>query len=508
MKLTLRALVLSLLVASSFLGWSTAALADVEPNDTCETAEDLGAVTLPLVVEASLSPAADIDFYALAGTPGDLWIIDHEGASTGAGTLPDPLLGVFDSACQLIALNDDTGSLNSRVVVEVPADGQLVVAATAYPDFDFVGSGEGSYRLTVDEFAAIGTISGRLVDAVTGDPLPGVDFPFASAELVRCDDFGCFEFVAFDPADADGNFFFATDFNGAPLGEGTYRVQAFASNYDTLVTEPFAVAADEDVDLGDLALEPFRFIGSLTGRVVDAQDGTPLPGEMPPFAFVSAERCTVDGCFAEAFAIPGADGRFHLDGLADFVRTGTYQLRGFADQYVTAVSATFDVGEGEDFEFGDLALEPLPLQFGDVEACTVAPGGTCRYALTLRNRAAQRFDGGIWSLIVAFGTGSPTDFTNFQVGRLGTVNPKPEKLNVKPGEEARVEFQFDVPQTVAPGAFFCAEAYLGQDPSPLFNVLGERFLFCIESDDGTFAAVSEKVGRKRLRELRKQTVRP
>lgn len=509
MRPTLRAFILPVLLSWLFVGGAGPALADVEPNNTCETAEDLGAVVLPLVVHAGLDPVGDIDFYAVTGTPGEIWIIDHEGASTGAGTLPDPLLGVFDSACQVIAVNDDSNSLNSRLVVAVPADGRLVVAATAYPDFNFLGSGEGTYTLTIAEFEPIGTIGGRLVDGVTGDPLPGLEGPFATVFLLRCDAYGCFDFVAIQSTGADGRFLFTNDFNGAPLGEGTYQVQAFASGYEFLSTDPFAVAAGENVDLGDLALAPFRFIGSLSGRLVDAQTGDPLPGSMPPFSFVVVERCTDGGdCLAEAFVSPGPDGRFHLDGVFDFLRVGTFRLEGFADQYFLAVSERFEIGEGEDFDFGDLALEPLPLQFGDVEACTVSAGGTCRFAVTMANRTIKRFDGATWSLVTAFGTGSPADFTAFQVGRLGTVNPKPEKLNVKPGEEVRVEFQFDVPATVTEGAFFCAETYLGQDPSPLFNVLGTRFLFCIQGQDGGFAAVSEKVARKRLRELRKETVRP
>jgi hypothetical protein len=68
-------------------------------------------------------------------------VIDHEGQATGKCALADPLLGVFDSDGNLIAINDDRGSPNSRVVIQVPADGIFIAAATAYPGWGFTGGG-------------------------------------------------------------------------------------------------------------------------------------------------------------------------------------------------------------------------------------------------------------------------------------------------------------------------------------------------------------------------------
>lgn len=167
---------------------------------------------LPYVVDGNLDPVADIDFFSFTGIAGEVWTVRHEGAPSGSGTLGDPLLGIFGSDCTLIAVNDDSGTLNSRAVVTLPADGRIVVAATAYPDFDFVGSGEGTYTLTLEPFVAIGAIEGRIVDGDTGDPLPGSEEPYAFAQLSRCDAFGnCWEFVNYQSAGADGRFQFTAD---------------------------------------------------------------------------------------------------------------------------------------------------------------------------------------------------------------------------------------------------------------------------------------------------------
>lgn len=283
-------------------------------------------------------------------------------------------------------------------------------------------------------------------------------------------------------------------------------MQAYAYYlYDPYTTAPFFVAGGETVDLGDLPLPRIRFVGSLSGRLIDAFDSQPLPGDQPPFAFVYAKRCDDLFCSYYAFTTTDADGRYHFDGLQHFLRTGTYEIEAYASEYFTAVSARMEVGEGEHVDFGDLALEPFPIQFGSIQACNIpSQGGTCRYGIEVRNRTAQRFSGETWSQVWAYGISGPYGFTTFQTGRVGTVNPKPEKLNLKPGETVQLEFQLDVPGTVPDYATFCATALAGQDPSPLFNVLGERFLFCVYKEPGAFVNLSEKEGRKRLRELRQE----
>jgi hypothetical protein len=156
-------------------------------------------------------------------------------------------------------VNDDSGTLNSRLRFVVPDDGIVILAASSCCDEQFTGAGfsSGSYELSV--FPAppdIGSIAGRVVDAVTGEPLPGNSPPFAVVELYRCEGGECLEFVDAQGTDDEGRFRFETDFDGGPLPVGTYQVRAFAEEFEEAATEPFDVAEGEDVDVGDIALGP------------------------------------------------------------------------------------------------------------------------------------------------------------------------------------------------------------------------------------------------------------
>jgi hypothetical protein len=232
---------------------------EVEPNNMCPTAQNFGAIALPFTLDGSLDStpeSPDVDFFRFTGTPGSVVRVDLEGQATGKGTLGDPLLGFFDAGCNLMALNDDFGTLNSRLVLTIPADGVFILAATSFPDFGFLGGGVGTYQLSITPFAAIGSISGRVVDAVTGAPLPGDTEPFAFVSLLRCEDVGCVEVNA-QPADTEGRFQFNGDFSGQPLEVGTYQVLAFANQYQQGQTDPFGVAEGADRDVGDVPLRPF-----------------------------------------------------------------------------------------------------------------------------------------------------------------------------------------------------------------------------------------------------------
>ncbi len=128
---------------------------EAEPNNTCLTAQDLGSITLPFSVDGSLDTppeTPDVDFYKFTVSPGDLVIIDHKGSATGDGTLRDPLLGAFDSGCNQIGIDDNSGvGRNSRLAVTAPPDGMLILAASSFNDRDFSGDGGSadSYQLTL-----------------------------------------------------------------------------------------------------------------------------------------------------------------------------------------------------------------------------------------------------------------------------------------------------------------------------------------------------------------------
>jgi hypothetical protein len=250
-------------LVSSFSPQAFAQAAEIEPNDPCVEAQDLGQidVTSPFSIQGSLDTPPeepDVDFFRFSAPPGAELRADHEGQDTGAGTLADPLLGLFDSDCNLLASDDDSGfGLNSRLRFAVSSDGFFVLAASSFPDDQFTGDGfdSGTYQLTISPPPpSIGSISGRIIDALTGEPLPGNEPPFASAELLRCEDGNC-EFVSFQSADAEGRFRFERDANDQPLDVGTYQAIASAEEYEQAATDPFEVGEGEDVDIGDIPLE-------------------------------------------------------------------------------------------------------------------------------------------------------------------------------------------------------------------------------------------------------------
>src|SRR5262249_23733476 len=131
------------------------------------------------------------------------------------------------------------------------------LGATGYPDFGFVDGGHGGYELTVAPFAAIGSISGRLVDAVSGLPLDGTNDFLLSVQLYRCSGSDCGSFVAQSSAGPGRRFVLRTDGRGLPLEPGTYKIEASANESPPAETEPFPVGVGQQVDVGDIALGPF-----------------------------------------------------------------------------------------------------------------------------------------------------------------------------------------------------------------------------------------------------------
>lgn len=270
MKNRLTILTAMVLSALSFLDppAALAQLLEEEPNDSCPATQVVGTMPgLPATVSGSLDtdygvepPVFDVDFYTFETVPGSRLRVELRGAGSGVGTLGDPFVGVLGSDCSLIALNDDSVlGLESRLDLEVPGDGVFIVAATGCCDGSFTGVHglEGSYELHILAAPpAIGAISGRLVDAVSGEPLSGYEPPYAIAELFRCGDAGCFEYAAFIPIGDDGRFRVETNNIGGPLEVGNYLIAARADGYELIETGPFAVGVGEDYDAGDIPLEP------------------------------------------------------------------------------------------------------------------------------------------------------------------------------------------------------------------------------------------------------------
>lgn len=144
------------MAATPVMSVAASTATETEPNNTCSTAQDVGAPSLPLSLAGSLDgfpyPSGDVDFVRLAATPNASVRVDLEGQGTGKGTLGDPFLGFFDSGCNLLATNDDGGgNLNSRLDITMPSDGIAIVAVTGCCDSGFDQGSGGTYELTVAE---------------------------------------------------------------------------------------------------------------------------------------------------------------------------------------------------------------------------------------------------------------------------------------------------------------------------------------------------------------------
>ena len=131
-----RALVV-LSVLASPLAW--AGTKEVEPNNSCASPQNLGQTSK--VKLAGAIDASDVDFYTFTAKPGQLLQIDMRGAPSGAGTLGNMVLGLFDADCSVVQYGDNSeNGLESRLVFMAPADGVVRIAAAGDPDYGFTGA--------------------------------------------------------------------------------------------------------------------------------------------------------------------------------------------------------------------------------------------------------------------------------------------------------------------------------------------------------------------------------
>lgn len=92
----------------------------------------------------NLEQGRDTDWFRASLTAGQSYVFDLEGQPTGAGSLSDPLLRLFDANGNEVAVNDDGGEgYNSRLQFSPSASGAYYVSAEAF------GNATGTYRLTM-----------------------------------------------------------------------------------------------------------------------------------------------------------------------------------------------------------------------------------------------------------------------------------------------------------------------------------------------------------------------
>ncbi len=421
--------VIAVLAVSFYIPRAQAAgsIPEQEPNDSCATAQRLGASSLPLTISGTLDgssaypypypyptatpyqPAAattatatpaparaaaagrratatttatptmtatptaapggeapNLDFFQIVATPGSFVKIAMGGLSSGQGSLADPLLGAFDGNCGYLGAADSGGDgLDAALFAQVPASGELVIAATSCCDYSFSsgGPGAGSYTLTVSEQPTIGSISGRLIDAATQEPIVPEEGVYISLMLQQCagSDASSCTFVGTGspsyPA-PDGTFQFVQG-SYQPLTPGNYRVVAQAGGYRDLATAIFPVGANENYNLGNLAMRPPQVVSSISGSVVDASTNAPLG-----YVYVRLQRCNVYGyCDPINQTSSAEDGSFSFSGdiwgspLYD--DTYTVVLDHFG--YDSLTTGQFTPTGGGDYTLGALKLQKIPL---------------------------------------------------------------------------------------------------------------------------------------------------
>jgi hypothetical protein len=97
------------------------------------------------------------------------------------------------------------------------------------------------------------SIQGRVVDAQTGEPLPGASAPFARVKLYFCHSSSDCRPVGSTGTDAQGGFRF-DGATAALVSAGNYRIELNAEQYVPFQTGLLNILEGDDYDAGDLAL--------------------------------------------------------------------------------------------------------------------------------------------------------------------------------------------------------------------------------------------------------------
>ncbi len=375
----------------------------------------------------------------------------------------------------------------------MPADGVVVVAASSSYDWMFTGSGSsaGTYTLTVKEVALAPGITGRLVDAKTGAPLGNV-----FVGLNSCAGENCWYPTGYVYTDSNGQFRFEpglSGFYGTMLRAGEYMLDVYSADGYQPTEVRFEVAEGEYHDLGNVPVSPVPVVGSIRGRLVDAVTGAPLSGLAEPFATVNLLHCPSGSYYC--FPV-GDDQKVDEQGRFEFkaawwgpLLADTYQITVRANQYQTLDSATFDVGDGEHYDLGDVGGKSFPVRLTLAQGCTVPTGGgNCDVRVRVANGGAGTLQADVWTLVRAVQGFYPGEVTQFQAGSTKTVN-------LAPGASTNLSYTLRVPGSLADGVLICGTAYAADKKNP-FEAIGSHDVFCLRKGLNSVTVVPEAEKRE------------
>ena len=201
--------------------------ADQQTADT----ETTGTVEMDGSVTGEIEFEGDRDWFEVTLEAGTTYRIDLDGASTRDGTLRDPYLdGIYNSVATLVGMpnnNNGTG-LNSETTFKPTEGGTYYVSAGA------IGSGTGTYKLSVTNASAADTLSAGLDTTgtveVDGSVRGEIDFK------------GDRDWYAIE-LEADTTY--RIDLEGAPTGAGTLRDPNLRGIHDSTGTLLDGTANDD-----------------------------------------------------------------------------------------------------------------------------------------------------------------------------------------------------------------------------------------------------------------------
>jgi hypothetical protein len=144
-------------------------------NDSIRSARNIklpfDSIAIPRYTEIEPT-GGDVDYFAFRATSGTTLVLE-----VLSGQI-DSLLGLFDSAGNLVAVDDDGGAgVLSRIVYPVMASGTYYLAVTTFPDDDFSGDGDSGGRYVLD-LSAINGFLLNLGDDASQELALGFTFPF------------------------------------------------------------------------------------------------------------------------------------------------------------------------------------------------------------------------------------------------------------------------------------------------------------------------------------------